>query len=147
MVHPDGPTNPARQLPLTEPARSDATDRPIDESMIRTLVDTFYDSVRGDDLLGPIFARHVADWSLHLPKMYTFWSTVVLRTGRYAGRPLEAHQRLPGLTQAHFDRWIALWTQTVARVVPAPSRDAFVVPASRMASSMSSVLLRGDALA
>lgn len=147
MIHPDGPTDPVRQLPLTEPVRFDAPDTQIDEGMIRTLVDTFYDTVRGDDLLGPVFARHVADWSMHLPKMYAFWSTVVLRTGRYAGRPLEAHQRLPGLTQAHFDRWITLWTQTVARVVPATSRDAFVVPATRMASSMSSVLLRGGASA
>ena len=143
MIHSEGPTDSARQLPLTEPVQFDAPDMQIDESMIRTLVNTFYDTVRGDDLLGPIFARHVADWSMHLPKMYAFWSTVVLRTGRYAGRPLEAHQRLPGLTQIHFDRWLALWTQTVACVVPATSRDAFILPASRMAASMSSVLLRG----
>lgn len=143
MNQPEGPTEIARQLPLTEPVQSDAKDMQIDEGMIRTLVDTFYDTVQGDDLLGPIFARHVADWSTHLPKMHAFWSTVVLRTGRYAGRPLEAHQRLPELTQDHFDRWIALWAQTVARVVPANSRDAFVIPARRMATSMSSVLLRG----
>ncbi|MBL9030094.1 MAG: group III truncated hemoglobin [Phycisphaerae bacterium] len=136
-----------RQLPLTEPVGSGAPATMIDEAMIRSLVDTFYSTIREDELLGPIFARHVADWSLHLPKMYAFWSTVVLRTGRYSGRPLEAHQRLPGLTQAHFARWISLWTQTVARVVPAPSREAFVVPATRMASSMSSVLLRGGASA
>lgn len=147
MTYSEDPTDSARQLPLTEPVRFDSPDRQIDEGMIRTLVDSFYDTVRNDDLLGPIFARHVVDWSLHLPKMYAFWSTVVRRTGRYAGRPLEAHQRLPGLMQAHFDRWIALWTQTVARVVPAPSRNAFVVPATRMASSMSSVLLRGGASA
>jgi hemoglobin len=90
--------------------------------MIRTLVDTFYEGVRDDPMLGPIFARHVADWSLHLPKMYDFWSTVVLRTGRYAGRPLDAHQRLPGLTAAHFARWLDLWRHTVARVVPEAAR-------------------------
>ncbi len=145
MTQSKGGADSVRQLPLTEPTRPGATGGPIDEGMICTLVDTFYDTVRGDDLLGPIFARHVADWSLHLPKMYAFWSTVVLHTGRYSGRPLEAHQRLPGLTQAHFDRWIALWAQTVARVVPATSRDAFAVPASRMAASMSAALVRGEA--
>lgn len=139
----DDPSDTTRQLPITEPVGLGTPDTPIDEATIRTLVDTFYDTVRSDDLLGPVFARHVADWSMHLPKMYAFWSTVVLRSGRYAGRPLEAHQRLPGLTQAHFDRWITLWAQTVARVVPATSRDAFVLPASRMAASMSSVILRG----
>lgn len=139
----DDPSGTTRQLPITEPVGLGTPDTPIDEATIRTLVDTFYDSVRSDDLLGPIFARHVADWSMHLPKMYAFWSTVVLRTGRYAGRPLEAHQRLPGLTQNHFDRWLALWTEAVACVVPTSSRDAYLIPARRMAASMSSVILRG----
>ena len=108
------------------------------------LVDSFYDRVRADDLLGPIFdtvAR--TDWAVHLPKMYDFWSTVVLRTGRYAGRPLDAHQRLPGLTAAHFARWLDLWRHTVARVVPEAARHSFVIPAERMAANMSAALLRG----
>lgn len=109
--------------------------------MIRTLVDTFYDGVRHDAMLGPIFARHVADWSLHLSKMYDFWSTAVLRTGRYAGRPLETHQRLPELSAAHFARWLDLWRHAVARVVPETARDAFLLPAQRMAASMTSALL------
>ena len=108
------------------------------------LVDSFYDRVRADDLLGPIFdtvAR--TDWAVHLPKMYDFWSTVVLRTRRYAGRPLDAHQRLPGLTAAHFARWLDLWRHTVARVVPEAARHSFVIPAERMAANMSAALLRG----
>lgn len=108
MTQSEAAADSERPLPLTEPFRSDAPNMRIDEGIIRTPVDTFYDTVRGDDLLGPVFARPVADLSLHLPKMYGFWSTVVLHTGRYSGRPLEAHRRLPGLTQAHFDRWIAL---------------------------------------
>jgi hemoglobin len=138
----DDPDHVSRQPPLTEPSPPDAPDPHIDEAMIRTLVDTFYEGVRDDPMLGPIFGRHVADWSLHLPKMYDFWSTVVLRTGRYAGRPLDAHQRLPGLTAAHFARWLDLWRDTVARVVPEASRPSFVVPAERMAANMSTVLLR-----
>ncbi len=136
------PSEPFHSLPLTEFTSEGAARVEIDEAMIRRLVDSFYETIRGDDLLGPIFARHVADWSLHLPKMYAFWSTVVLRTGQYAGRPLETHQRLPGLTQAHFTRWIELWRQTVTHVVPESARDAFILPAQRMASSMGSVLLR-----
>jgi len=135
--------NTDRQLPLTEPGRVDVPDGPIEESMIRSLVDDFYDTIRTDELLGPIFAQHVVDWSAHLPKMYNFWSTVVLRTGRYAGRPLEVHQRVPGLTRLHFDRWIQLWGQAVGRMIPPAHRDAFVTPATRMAASMSAALLRG----
>ncbi|MBX3364587.1 MAG: group III truncated hemoglobin [Phycisphaeraceae bacterium] len=110
--------------------------------MIRRLVDTFYDTVKADELLGPIFAAHVENWSLHLPKMYAFWSTVVLRTGRYAGRPLEVHQRIPGLRQEHFDRWVSLWIKTVADMVPPEVHEVFTIPAQRMAASMSAVLLR-----
>lgn len=143
MSQSDDPSGAPRRLPLTDAVGTDAPGPMIDEAMIRALVDTFYGTIREDELLGPVFARHVADWSMHLPKMYAFWSAVVLRTGRYSGRPLEAHRRLPGLTQAHFDRWVALWTQSVASVVPMASRDAFVLPARRMAASMSSVLLDG----
>lgn len=143
MTSRDDPFSADRQLPLGEPRGVTTPASPIDEAMIRTLVNTFYEGVRDDCLLGPIFARHVADWSLHLPKMYDFWSTVVLRTGRYSGRPLEAHQRLPELSAAHFARWLDLWRHTVDRVVPESARYMFVAPAERMAANMSTALLRG----
>ena len=40
---------------------------------IRCLVDSFYESVRRDPLLGPIFEETIADWGAHLPTMYRFW--------------------------------------------------------------------------
>lgn len=131
---------PARALPLTERAGGQPADDCVTEAEIRTLVDSFYDTLRRDDLLGPIFAHHVKDWSLHLPTMYAFWSTVIRRTGRYAGRPFEIHQALPNLTPAHFERWLTLWEVTVAQVF-GPQRvnaqQSFVVAARRMAVSIS----------
>lgn len=137
----DSQKSPSIGLPLTEATNSPLAGQLVSETHIRDLVDTFYQAIRADDLLGPIFDRHVKDWSLHLPKMYDFWSTVVLRTGRYAGRPIEAHERIPGLTAAHFQRWIALWTRTVQRVVPISAQDLFIVSAQRMARSMSDRLI------
>ncbi|MFG0242344.1 MAG: group III truncated hemoglobin [Phycisphaerales bacterium JB054] len=134
-------TQPRHRLPLTEPLAGSNVAGLVSESDIRRLVDRFYGTVRGDDLLGPIFTQHVADWSLHLPKMYAFWSTVVLRTGRYSGRPIEAHEPLPGLTQAHFDRWLRLWAQTVTEVIHTDAQRVFVLSAERMAASMSSRLI------
>lgn len=128
-------------LPLTEHVIEQDRDEPVNEAMIRRLVDAFYDDIRRDDLLGPIFARHIADWSLHLPKMYAFWSTIVLQTGQYSGRPLEAHQRLPGLTHAHFDRWLKLWSAVVSRIIPTESREVFTTTAERMAVSMASQIV------
>ncbi|MCB1503578.1 MAG: group III truncated hemoglobin [Hyphomicrobiaceae bacterium] len=122
-----------RRLPLAEIA----DDRSVGaDVLIERLVSAFYDAVRRDDLLSPIFAERVADWSLHLKKMHEFWSTIVHRTGRYAGRPLEVHLRIPGLQERHFHRWMNLWRQTVEQHVPSHQRELFIVPAARMAHSM-----------
>ncbi|MGE0706008.1 MAG: group III truncated hemoglobin [Vicinamibacterales bacterium] len=93
--------------------RLDITDR----RDVARLVNIFYDRVRADDLLGPIFddVAHV-DWSTHLPLMYDFWESVLFGTATFKGSPLEAHralaQRAP-LTSGAFNRWIALFHQTV----------------------------------
>jgi hemoglobin len=76
--------------------------------------------------------------------MYDFWSAVVLRTARYAGRPFEAHAGLPELSPAHFERWLALWEATVERVIPPAARAGFTVAAGRMAASMTSRLFVDD---
>jgi len=129
---------PVRSLPLTDNEGRSSLAGVVSEEQIRTLVDAFYGEIRRDALLGPIFDQQVSDWSVHLPKMYDFWSTVVLRTGRYSGRPIEVHQRLGELTPVHFTRWLAIWKDTVNRVIDAPlARQAFVQSAERMAGSIS----------
>lgn len=97
----------------TTPELSDLTGR----ADIERLVNAFYDRVRQDDLLGFIF-NDVAktDWNTHLPKMYSFWETVMFRSGGYSGNPLAAHARLTPLTMMgrdQFDRWLTLFKATV----------------------------------
>jgi len=60
----------------------------ISEENICQLVDAFYTKVRADEALAPIFDRAIQDWGPHLNKMYAFWSSVMLTTGRYKGNPL-----------------------------------------------------------
>lgn len=110
--------------------------------MVRTLVNAFYGTACEDQVLGPIFNEHVTDWDAHLPRIYDFWSAVVLRTSRYSGRPIEAHSGMPELTREHFARWLSIWEATVAKVVPSESQEAFLVPARRMADSMAERLCR-----
>jgi hemoglobin len=38
----------------------------IDEAMIERLIRTFYERVRADRLLAPIFASRIAEWEPHL---------------------------------------------------------------------------------
>lgn len=79
----------------------------------RELVERFYAQVLRDALLGPIFAARLdGHWPEHLAKMESFWTTVLLAEPLYAGRPLEAHLDL-GIGAQHFERWLALWTETL----------------------------------
>lgn len=84
---------------------------------IETLVNTFYDRVRGDEVLGHIFDQVAqTNWSTHLPKMYAFWETVLFRTGGFTGNPIAAHARLVPLTDMgrdKFDHWLKLFRATV----------------------------------
>ncbi len=84
---------------------------------IITLVDSFYEKVLKDELLGRIFTNVVkVDWEKHLPRMYDFWETTLFYESKYSGNPMQVHvdlnQRFP-LTKVHFDRWLALFNQTV----------------------------------
>lgn len=108
----------------------------VTEDDVRRVVDAFYDMAAGDDILGPIFQNHVHDWPEHMVRLYDFWSAVILQTGRYAGRPFEAHAAIGELRPEHFERWLTLWEQTVAKVIASPLQGTFTNPARRMASSM-----------
>jgi len=80
---------------------------------IKILVDSFYDKIRADDLLAPIFNKVIQDrWPQHLKKMYAFWQTVLLNEHTYGGSPFLPHAALP-VNQEHFDRWLLLFRKTV----------------------------------
>lgn len=112
----------------------EAVARGVDEAMIERLVHRFYAQVQRDSLLGPVFAARITDWEPHLERMCGFWSSVMLRTGRYHGQPMPMHARLP-VAGAHFDRWLALFEET-AREVCGAAADLFVERARRIAQSL-----------
>ncbi len=87
----------------------------IDERLIRRVVDRFYAQAREDEVIGPIFRAAVPDgrWQAHLDTIVDFWSSMLLGTRRYDGRPLRKHLMLPDLGDEHFRRWLALFRKTV----------------------------------
>jgi hemoglobin len=87
-----------------------------------------------------VFERHVADWEVHLARMTDFWSAALLRTGRYAGRPVEQHRWIDGLSDGHFGRWVELLEATVCDLCPPREAEAFLVRAQRMREGMTKVL-------
>lgn len=110
------------------------------EEGIRRLLALFYGRVREDPQLGPVFARVVgttdADWAPHLARLADFWSSVMLRSGRYHGDPFSAHLRLPDLEPAMFDRWLALFGQSCGELFEPALADAFRERADRIARSL-----------
>ncbi|MBI1173500.1 preprotein translocase [bacterium] len=117
----------------------------LDDRMLSRLVHGFYDRVRRDPLLGPVFADRITDWGPHLDKMVDFWSSVALMTGRYHGAPMPKHLPLP-VDAAHFDRWLDLFRQT-AHEICSPEGAAWVIErAERIAASIHMNILdaRGD---
>ena len=81
---------------------------------IKLLVDTFYDKIRGNELLAPVFAKRISDetWPVHLEKMYRFWGSILLYTQNYNGSPFDKHIGL-GIGSEHFAKWLALFSTTV----------------------------------
>lgn len=80
---------------------------------IKLLVNAFYAKVQDDDLIGPIFnQKMLGRWPEHLEKMYRFWQTILLEEHTYSGSPFPPHKQLP-IEQAHFDRWMEIFTSTV----------------------------------
>jgi len=107
----------------------------LDDAVLRRLVHGFYDRVRRDPLLGPIFEARIPDWGPHLDTMVEFWSSVALMTGRYHGAPLPKHLPLP-VAAEHFERWLALFRLT-AKEVCSPAGAKWVVErAERIANSI-----------
>ncbi len=107
----------------------------LDDVILDRLVRRFYNRVRGDTLLGPIFADRITDWEPHLDRMVAFWSSVALMTGRYHGAPVPAHAGLP-VSETHFRRWLELFRAT-AHEVCTPEGAAHVIDkAERIASSL-----------
>jgi hemoglobin len=108
----------------------------ISEDSICQLVDAFYSKVRVDKELGPIFEAAIHDWPTHLEKMYAFWSSVMLTTGRYKGNPLIKHMVLPGITPELFNQWLKLFDQTCKELFDDDISAAFRVKAERIAESL-----------
>jgi hemoglobin len=89
----------------------------VTEANIALMVERFYASVQQHPTLGPVFnPRLEGRWDRHMSQMRAFWSSVLLRSGRYQGFPLGAHFDVPGIERQHFGDWLGLFEQTLTSV-------------------------------
>lgn len=94
---------------------------------IERMVNTFYDKVRQDDMIGFIF-NDIAkvNWEKHLPVMYDFWENIIFLTNKYVGNPMGVHMHLNAqvpLMKEHFQRWLQLFTETVDELFEGQKAD------------------------
>ncbi len=109
----------------------------ITESSIVQLVDTFYARVRDDAVLGPVFdAKLAGRWHEHMPRMYAFWTKVLLGTGEFQGNVFGKHMALSGIETEHFVRWLTLFRLTAVDVFGVDGAADALEVAQRIASSL-----------
>lgn len=100
---------------------------------IKRLVDTFYAKVQQDELLAGIFNKVIQNnWPKHLEKMYSFWQTVLLGKHTYYGAPFMPHSNLP-VSKKYFDRWLALFYETLGELFEGEKADEAKWRATKMA--------------
>jgi hemoglobin len=110
----------------------------VTEDTIKAQVDAFYARVRRDAVLGPVFAEAIADdaWPRHLEKMYAFWSSVMLTSGRYKGDPVSTHLKVTAIEPPMFGNWLDLFEVTAAELFVPGIAEHFACKARRIAESL-----------
>jgi hemoglobin len=107
------------------------------KSDIKLLVDTFYDKVKANSTIGNIF-NDIAkvDWQYHLPKMYSFWASLLLDEHSFSGNPMLKHielSKLTPMTEIQFSEWLLLFTQTTDELFEGKKADEAKTRAANIA--------------
>ena len=124
---------------------------------VRMLVGHFYTRIREDAELGPIFNDvSTIDWVDHIPTMCEFWETVLFHRTGYKGDPASSHVQLDrlmfsshgmGLRTKDFERWVAMFHETIDTLYSGPRAELAKRSASRMARQLMDEICRSRDLA
>ena len=77
---------------------------------VEMLLRAFYGKLLKDELMAPHFAHiNLED---HLPRIIAFWAFILIDQEGYKGNVFDKHKHLD-IGEAHFNRWVKLFTETV----------------------------------
>jgi hemoglobin len=80
---------------------------------IRYMIRLFHQSVIHDPLTGPAFSGRIVLSDVdHFNRICAYWEAALLKVSGYSGNPF-AHYAPLALTQVQFNRWLALFEQTI----------------------------------
>jgi len=99
-------------LPFQDRARESG----LTPEIVRHVVLLFYDKVRRDPVLGPIFETAIgSDWDAHIDRIIQFWLTATRLSRGYSGRNfMPAHLKHRSIQVDQIPRWLALFRETAA---------------------------------
>ncbi|HLV24839.1 MAG TPA: group III truncated hemoglobin [Gemmatimonadales bacterium] len=132
-----------RSLPIVAPEERSGVEtaseplperRELQDTDLHDLLVEFYATVARDELLAPYFVA--VDMRDHIPRIANFWSTIIFHTQRYSDNAFRPHAAMPGLTRAHFSRWLAVLEQTVDRSFTGVAAERMKALGHRVAESM-----------
>ena len=90
------------------------------EEWILLVVSRFYEKAKTDVLIGYHF-RVIDDFNSHLPRIATFWETILLgHTSRPVTHPFDVmnvHKRM-GIHRGELGRWLVLFRKTLDEETP-----------------------------
>jgi hemoglobin len=118
----------------------------LTEPLLREVVLSFYEKVRRDAVLGPVFAEAIGDdWDPHIERIMLFWLTAT-RLGRgYDGRSfIPTHVRNRSIRADQLPRWLALFRETAAEQCAPQAASVLIDIAERMAETLEISLGRRD---
>lgn len=107
---------------------------------IKLLVNSFYAKVVKDETIGFFFKDVVnVNWDKHLPKMYTFWETILFGQMSYKGNPMQVHfpiNEIKAMEKHHFAKWLELWKQTIEENFEGENASSAITKSENIANLM-----------
>jgi hemoglobin len=101
------------------------------------LVRLFYGRALEDPIIGFIFVDVARlDLDAHVPRITSFWETILLGARSYGGGAFRPHAELHAkvqLREGHFARWLHLWCDTVDELYAGERADLAKSHARRVA--------------
>ena len=109
----------------------------VDRQAISEVVAVFYQRVRKDAELGPIFAERVQDWPEHEEKITRFWANALLFERDYSGNPMRVHLEAGNVRPGHFEQWLMLFDEVLRTRIASPQREQWSALVHRIGRGLS----------
>jgi hemoglobin len=123
-----------------------AAEAGLTEPLVREVILSFYEKVRVDEVLGPVFTEAIGnDWTAHTERIILFWLTATrLGRGYDSTGFLPAHLRNPSIRSDQLPRWLQLFREKARELCSPQAASVLIDIAERMAETIRISLDRHD---